>query len=183
MYPPQLSEKWVENPVLPGRGCEIIITISSSSNLESFNAIWCVPASSYKSAESNPNASFLVVTSLTCSLKGKSSFVYFANGSNLASIYGTASALEAYHCSYGMNPDFERMLLDFDVTVSAKDENGSARAIELISHPFFVATLFQPERAVLSSVNSPLVDAFVASACHQTSEWLDSDRSPEADFV
>lgn len=183
-------------------------TILSASNLQSFDAIWCVPASPYKSmdgaltairfarenqrpflgtcggfqhalveyarnvmglseadhAESNPDASLLVVTPLTCSLKGKAGSVYFADGSKLAHFYGTAEAVEAYHCSYGMNPDFERMLLDFDMTIAAKDADEGVRAIELVSHPFFIATLFQPERAALSGANSPLVDAFVSSA-------------------
>ncbi|GAP96644.1 CTP synthase C-terminal region-related (seleno)protein [Leptolyngbya sp. NIES-2104] len=186
-------------------------TISSSADLEPFDAFWCVPASPYKNmdgaltairyarenqrpflgtcggfqhavveyarnvmglseadhAESNPNASLLVVTPLTCSLKGKSGSVHFADHSRLARIYGTPAAVEAYHCSYGMNPNFEKMLLDSDMRVSARDEDGEARAIELSSHPFFVATLFQPERAALSDLNSPLVVAFVASVRQQ----------------
>jgi CTP synthase (UTP-ammonia lyase) len=38
------------------------------------------------------------------------------------------------------------------------------RAVELDGHPFFVATLFQPERAALKGKSAPLVVAFV-SAC------------------
>jgi CTP synthase (UTP-ammonia lyase) len=40
-------------------------------------------------------------------------------------------------------------------------ERGEVRAVELDDHPFFVATLFQPERAALNSRLSPLVTAFV----------------------
>lgn len=36
--------------------------------------------------------------------------------------------------------------------------------MELAGHPFFVATLFQPERAALRGVEHPLVTAFVAAA-------------------
>ena len=35
------------------------------------------------------------------------------------------------------------------------------RALELADHPFFVATLFQPERAALEGRTPPLVRAFV----------------------
>ena len=42
-------------------------------------------------------------------------------------------------------------------------ETGEVRAIELDGHPFFVATLFQPERAALKGELAPLVVAFVAA--------------------
>ena len=47
---------------------------------------------------------------------------------------------------------------------TAHDETGEVRAIELEGHPFFVATLFQPERAALASQVPPLVKAFL-QAC------------------
>jgi CTP synthase (UTP-ammonia lyase) len=46
----------------------------------------------------------------------------------------------------------------------AVDDNGDVRGIELTSHPFFVATLFQPERRILSEEEVPLVTAFL-QAC------------------
>jgi CTP synthase (UTP-ammonia lyase) len=39
------------------------------------------------------------------------------------------------------------------------------RAVELEDHPFFLATLFQPERAALRGMAHPLVNAFAAAAC------------------
>jgi CTP synthase (UTP-ammonia lyase) len=41
------------------------------------------------------------------------------------------------------------------------DAAGEVRAVELESHPFFVATLFQPERKALEGKMPPLVLAFV----------------------
>ena len=35
------------------------------------------------------------------------------------------------------------------------------RAVELDEHPFFIGTLFQPERAALREQTPPLVTAFV----------------------
>lgn len=183
-------------------------SILKLSNLDAFDAIWCVPASPYRSidgaltairfaresgvpflgtcggfqhalveyarnvmglaradhAESNPDAELLVVTPLGCSLKGKSGSVNFADGSSLARIYSCSTAVEAYHCSYGMNPAFEERLEEFDMVVSARDKDGGVRGVELRTHPFFISTLFQPERAALSGRNSPLVNAFVAAA-------------------
>ena len=41
---------------------------------------------------------------------------------------------------------------------------GDLRAIELDDHPFFVATLWQPERAALQGRRVPLADALVDAA-------------------
>jgi CTP synthase (UTP-ammonia lyase) len=38
--------------------------------------------------------------------------------------------------------------------------------VEIDGHPFFVATLFQPERAALKGETAPLITAFLA-ACGQ----------------
>jgi len=46
---------------------------------------------------------------------------------------------------------------------SARDDTGDLRAVELDDHPFFVATLFQPERAALRGQPAPLVNAFLAA--------------------
>lgn len=115
-------------------------------------------------AESNAHAEFLVITPLECALKDKSGRVHFTEGSELRKIYGQASVIEGYRCSYGMNPSFENLLTDFAMQISARDDEGGVRAIELPGHPFFFATLFQPERAALTGKNSPLIDAFVAAA-------------------
>jgi hypothetical protein len=50
--------------------------------------------------------------------------------------------------------------------VSAVDSQDEIRAVEMDGHPFFVATLFQPE---LAATPSPLVAAFV-TACQRRSQ-------------
>ena len=42
------------------------------------------------------------------------------------------------------------------------------RAVELLDHPFFVATLFQPERAALKGITPPLTIALL-KACQEVS--------------
>jgi len=41
--------------------------------------------------------------------------------------------------------------------------SGEVRGVELSGHPFFVAVLFQPERAALRGEVPPLVASFVAA--------------------
>jgi CTP synthase (UTP-ammonia lyase) len=48
--------------------------------------------------------------------------------------------------------------------IAARDDDGSVRAVELDEHPFFIGTLFEPERAALREQIPPLVKAFVAAA-------------------
>lgn len=116
-------------------------------------------------AETAPDAVMPVIAKLSCSLVEKTGNVRFASGSKLRDIYGTDVANEGYHCNYGLNPQFES-LLDGDLRVAARDDKGDVRAVELVSHHFFIATLYQPERASLRSEVHPLVTAFLKSFTH-----------------
>ena len=115
-------------------------------------------------AETAPNAPRPVISLLGCSLVETSGVVRFSPGSRIASAYGVTEATEPYRCRYGLNPEFRSELLAGPLRATAEDEDGEVRAVELSGHPFFVATLFQPERAALAGRSSPLVVALV-SAC------------------
>jgi CTP synthase (UTP-ammonia lyase) len=112
-------------------------------------------------AESAPDAARLVITPLACALVEKTDTIRFRKGSILAAAYGCLEAIEGYHCSYGINPAFLSTLMSGPLRVSAEDRDGEVRAVELEGHPFFAATLFQPERAALDGKIPPLVAAFV----------------------
>lgn len=71
---------------------------------------------------------------------------------------------EGYHCRYGLNPTFAKQLMQGPLRATAHDVRGDVRAIELDEHPFFVRTLFQPERAALRGEMPPLVLPFVRAA-------------------
>jgi CTP synthase (UTP-ammonia lyase) len=115
-------------------------------------------------AETAPGASRAVLSALECGLVETTSQVRLCPGSRIASAYGVLETTEGYHCRYGINPKFRSELLSGPLHVTAHDETGDVRAVELADHPFFVATLFQPERAALRGEKAPLVVAFV-SAC------------------
>jgi CTP synthase (UTP-ammonia lyase) len=104
-----------------------------------------------------------LVAPLACSMVEVSDRVCFRAGTRIAEAYGTSEAREGYHCSYGLNPTFRQALLSGPLRVSAEDDAGEVRAVELEDHPFFVATLFQPERAALEDRVPPLVLAFARS--------------------
>ncbi len=58
------------------------------------------------------------------------------------------------------------MLEKSGLRIAGVDREGSARIVELPEHPFFVATLFQPELSAFCGFVHPLVAAFVRAALH-----------------
>ncbi len=114
--------------------------------------------------ETNPSARLLLISELACALVEKSGSVLLDEGTRIAGICGRREIEETYYCRYGLNPQLEHLLRGSDLRISARDETGEARAFELAGHPFFICTLFQPERAALRGKDHPLVHAFVAAA-------------------
>jgi CTP synthase (UTP-ammonia lyase) len=115
-------------------------------------------------AESAPDATMPLISRLSCSLVEQRAGVTFVEGSRLRTIYGTDQAEEGYRCNYGLNPEYEALLFGSDLKIAARDAAGEVRAIELSGHPFFIPTLFQPERAALQGAEHPLITAFVEAA-------------------
>ncbi|RWA27580.1 hypothetical protein DJ028_13420 [Pseudomonas veronii] len=115
-----------------------------------------------------PNAPRAVIAPLNCSLVEATDTVRLAAYTRIADAYGTRDIHEGYRCRYGINPDFASALLDGALIPCGHDSAGDLRAVELLDHPFFVATLFQPERAALRGVTPPLAIALL-KACQETS--------------
>ena len=115
-------------------------------------------------AESSPDAVRPVIAPLSCSLVEVTDRVRLRPGSRIAAAYGATETVEGYRCRYGLNPAFREALVSGPLRVAAEDDAGDVRALELDGHPFFVATLFQPERAALAGRLPPLVLAFARAA-------------------
>ncbi|HEX9140499.1 MAG TPA: hypothetical protein VF848_11970 [Steroidobacteraceae bacterium] len=124
----------------------------------------CWPLVAPAHAESDPQATAPLIAPLSCPLVEVTARLHFVAGTRLARAYGVESADEAYHCSYGLNPLYEERLRTGPLQVSARDDAGSVRAVELNGHPFFAATLFQPERVGLRGQVPPIVRSFLAAA-------------------
>lgn len=120
--------------------------------------------------ETAPAARRPVITPLTCALVEARDVVRFFPRSRIASIYRCEESIEGYRCSYGLNPEFQDALLSGRLRAGAKDSMGEIRAVELDDHPFFLATLFQPERLALKNQLPPLVAAFVRASAAQAAQ-------------
>ncbi|QZP33112.1 CTP synthase [Pseudomonas sp. DR48] len=119
--------------------------------------------------ETHPDAARALLTPLTCSLVEAVDSIHLVEGSLIAKAYESADIIEGYHCRYGVNPQFERELLTQQLRAVGHDSAGDLRAVELQGHPFFVATLFQPERAALNGTPPPLVRALIEACSRQKS--------------
>ena len=114
-------------------------------------------------AEDNPEAACRVISPLSCSMVERSGDILLKEGTRIYQAYGKPRITEGYHCNYGLNREYELLLFGGSLRPTAHDLSGEVRAVELSGHPFFVATLFQPERAALRGEVPPLVASFVAA--------------------
>jgi CTP synthase (UTP-ammonia lyase) len=118
-------------------------------------------------AETSPDSGWHLISPLQCSLVEREGMVHLVPGTRLRLAYGADAGEEGYHCRYGLNPEYAGFFEDRaegQLRISARDDQGEVRAVELADHPFFVATLFQPERRALTGHLHPLVRAFIESA-------------------
>jgi len=115
-------------------------------------------------AESDPYASRLIVTPLSCSLVGKTMDVTITPGSQAARVFGGTRSAEAFYCNFGLNPEYQEQLQEAGLAITGYDQNGEARIIELPSHPFFFGTLFVPQaRSQPGSPHQLLVELCLAA--------------------
>lgn len=183
-------------------------SIENEEMLSPYNALWCVPASPYRSLEGalrairwarETSTPFLgtcggfqhavleyarnklgwaeathaevsdvgehdVISALACGLVDVAGEIRLVPGSRIWAAYGAETISEEYRCSYAVNEVFVERLFADTLKVSGMDETGAVRAVELDEHPFFVATLFQPERAALKNIAPPIAVAFLRVA-------------------
>ena len=113
-------------------------------------------------AENHPSTSLPLLHRMQCALVEKSQKVLVTDP-DFKSPYGADSGIEGYHCSYGLNPEYERIFAGSALEIVARSEEGHAHAFRLKNHPFFVGTQFQPERRALGGSLHPLVHSFLSA--------------------
>ncbi|MFJ3787367.1 hypothetical protein [Kitasatospora sp. NPDC090091] len=114
--------------------------------------------------ESHPDGEDLVIVPLACSLVGHEGAVRIAPGTLAERVLGTTRTLERYHCAYGLNDAYLDRLRERGLRFSGTDDDGDLRILELPDHPFFLASLFQPELAGDGTRAHPIVRALAAAA-------------------
>ncbi len=117
-------------------------------------------------AESDPYASCLFVTPLSCSLVGKTMEVTIQPGSKAAAACQGTRSMERFYCNFGLNAEYRDQLEQHGLAITGWDQNGEARIVELGTHPFFLGTLFVPQASSLPGSPHPLMVEFCRAAIH-----------------
>jgi len=113
--------------------------------------------------ETHPGASDLLLVPLACKLFGEEATVIVAEGTMAARAMGPGPSTERYYCRFGLNADYEEALRARGLVISGRDNDGDARIAELAGHPFFLATLFQPELSSDATWVHPLISHFATT--------------------
>ena len=96
-------------------------------------------------AESEPGSETLVIDALACSLVGEERTVIPIPDTRLASLCGTEPFSGFHWCGYGLSGGYVDRLVGAGLVVGAFAEDAGVEAFELSGHPFYMATLFQPQ--------------------------------------
>ena len=95
--------------------------------------------------ESSPGGAMRVIDLLDRSLVEAVEAVVLVPGSRAAALVGAPRTRERFRCRYGFARAHWNRLDGTSLRVTGADRSGTPRVVELDGHPFFLATLFQPE--------------------------------------
>lgn len=116
--------------------------------------------------ENDPDgdADDVLIAPLACSLVGHEGRLRTTPGSLAEQLLGSRETVERFHCAYGPAPALLPRLEERGLRFTGHDPEGAPRVVELPGHPFFLATLFQPELSGDGTVPHPYVRAFAEAA-------------------
>jgi len=114
--------------------------------------------------ESEPGVSQLVISKLSCSLKGQQEEVYITDRDSwLYKILKKEIITGYFNCNYGVNPDYQKKIDQYPFVFTAFSTTGEVRGLELKNHSFFKGTLFQPPLDSAPENPNPLIVNFFES--------------------
>jgi CTP synthase (UTP-ammonia lyase) len=105
-----------------------------------------------------------VISLLSCSLQDQTITVQLTSGSRLAALHGILQVVEHTTCSYGLAPEVQHIANEHGMVIAATDPTGEVRAIERVDHPFFVATLYQPQLRSVPGAPHPVFVGLLEAA-------------------
>ena len=115
-------------------------------------------------AETSPNGHTPVIDRLSCSLVGEERAVTAIPGTRMHALCGSESFAGFHWCNFGLAPGYVERLAAHGLIVGARADDAGVEAIELVEHPFFMATLFQPQIGSLDHRPlHPILRAFIGA--------------------
>jgi CTP synthase (UTP-ammonia lyase) len=85
-------------------------------------------------------------------------------GTLVAELCGCRVLEEEYFCSFELEAEFVSRWLQAGMVIAAEGQSGEVRALQLRAHPFFLATLFQPQLSSSGERPHPIVEGFLRAS-------------------
>ncbi len=102
---------------------------------------------------------------LACSINGIDIVLRPTPGSLLASLHGNGTTLtEHTTCNYGLELSVQDLASSHGMAIAGIDDLHEVRAIERPDHPFFIATLYQPQLRSSSDTPHPVFVGLIRAA-------------------
>lgn len=79
-------------------------------------------------------------------------------------MHGGTRIVERTTCSYGLAVDLQHIASAEGMSVVATDDTGEVRAVARPDHPFFLATLYQPQLRSAPGSPHPVFTGLLAAA-------------------
>lgn len=115
--------------------------------------------------EASPKAENLIIKSLPCSLVGQSEELTITDKQSITyNSIGKEKFTCSYHCSFGLNPDYKKIIDDAGLKIVVENDSGEVRGCEIKNLKYFVGTLFQPQLHSTGKNSSSLLRSFFKSA-------------------
>ncbi|HKQ18853.1 MAG TPA: hypothetical protein VJW75_03825 [Candidatus Eisenbacteria bacterium] len=121
--------------------------------------------------EDVPDAESKLITGVACPaparapggglLSGAPIRIHLREGSRASEIAGTDQIEEEYNCNFELNPEFDEIFEETGLEFTGFGDRGESRIFEIPEHPFYVATLFQPQRKSRPGAPSPFALGFL----------------------
>ena len=114
--------------------------------------------------ETSPSAETLIIKSLSCSLVGQSEELTITDKDSIT--YNSIKKdnfTGSYHCSFGLNPEYKKIIDDSRLKIVVVNGSGEVRGCELKNLKFFVGSLFQPQLHSTKGNPNPLLLSFFKS--------------------
>jgi CTP synthase (UTP-ammonia lyase) len=128
-------------------------------------------------AENDPDTPHPVIFPVSCEipasgapkLSGRAD-LRIVEGTLLHRVLSGARAREEMFCNYEVNPAYAPRLQQAGLVFNAFGSDGQVRGVELSYHPFFLATLFQPQLSSSSANPHPIVIEYLRAALEAKAE-------------
>lgn len=127
--------------------------------------------------EDAPGAEKLLIHQVSCpvpereedgpKLSGPPQRVHIREESRAREILGTDRIDEEYFCNFELNPDYDELFEEHGLEFVGFGDKGDSRIFEVPEHPFYIATLFQPQRKSSPGAPHPFVVAFVRASSRE----------------